>query len=141
MQIHTNHLCLKGDTFKFKVQSRPDDYRALTFFLLVASNCPNMTPRKFCFHLNRTNLLTLTERHVEKHLCQRSWQPRSEPDRGGGPHQRRKQRNSSSGAASSWILLCPCGLEPPNAPPPSACEILHGCGRLRENTWKRQKHV
>lgn len=65
MKMHTNHLCLKGDTFKFQVQSRPDDYRA---FLLVASNCPNMTPRKFCFLLNRTsdNLLwqSVTSRSI-----------------------------------------------------------------------------
>lgn len=82
--------------------------------------------------------LTLAELHVEKHLHRGRWQSRSEPDRGGGAHQQRKQRSLSRRAASSWILLCSCGLEPPDAPPPSvclACEILH-CRCLREHTLK-----
>lgn len=61
MKMHTNHLCLKGDTFKFQVQSRLDDYRALAFFsfffLLVASNCPNVTPWKFCFQARTSDNL------------------------------------------------------------------------------------
>lgn len=51
----------KSSLFKrryFQVSSSEQTWRLQSFgffFFLVASNCPNITPRKFCFLLNRTN--------------------------------------------------------------------------------------
>lgn len=143
---HFDEGAYKSCLFKrryFQVSSSEQTRRlqSFGFFFLVASNCPNMTPRKFCFLLNRTSddLLwqSVTSRSIFVNGAGSRGQSLTEVESRINGENKRILPVEQRAAG----FCCPCRLEPPHAPPPSACEILHCCGRLRENTWKRQKHV
>lgn len=80
--------------------------------------------------------LTLAELHVEKHLRRGRWQPRSEPDRGGGAHQQRKQRSLSRRAAGFCCAPAGWSLQTLRLPP-SAWPVKSYTAAVSANTrWK-----